>query len=68
MSRYRYNFAGGFYEEVLDHQKASEALNFLAFKIKRVSYVPRTSLHNICQFQRMMTQYVWKCKVIYVDF
>ena len=56
MTRGRYNFIGGFYEEILDHQRASEALHTLAYKIKRISFKAEKYLHNICSFQEMMTK------------
>ena len=42
---------------VLDHQKASEALHDLSFKIKRLSFLPEMNLHNICSFQELMTKF-----------
>ena len=53
----RYNFAGRFYEDVLDHEKASAALHRLAPRMRRLSLVPRNNLHNICAFERIMTKY-----------
>ena len=57
MTRLRFNFAGKFYEDVLDHQRASEALHELARKIKRIAFLPERNLHNICSFQEIMTKY-----------
>lgn len=57
LTQSRFNFAGKFYEEVIDHAKASAALNRLAFKIKHLSFLPRKNLHNICSFQEMMTRF-----------
>ena len=57
MTRLRYNFAGKFYEDVLDHQRASEALHELANKIKRISFLPQRNLHNICSFQEIITKF-----------
>ena len=56
MTRYRFNFAGKFYENVLDHQKASAVLHQIAFKLKRLQFLPGKNLHNICNFQEMMTK------------
>ena len=46
-----------FLQYVLDHQKASEALHDLSFKIKRLSFLPEMNLHNICSFQELMTKF-----------
>ena len=42
---------------MLDHQEASEALHELSYKIKRLSFLPQMSLHNICAFQELMTKF-----------
>jgi hypothetical protein len=44
------------FQEVLDHAKASAALNRLAFKIKRLSFLPKENLHNICSYQELITK------------
>merc|ERR1719365_434295 len=56
----RFNYAGKFYEEVLDHVKASRALHVLAPKLRKLTFEPRKNLHVICSFQQMMTKF---CKV-----
>ena len=57
LTRPRFNFASKQYEDVLDSVKASNALNKLAFKLRRISFLPQKNLHNICQFQRMMKKF-----------
>jgi len=46
-----------FLQEVLDSVRASNFLNKFAPKLRRISFKPRKNLHNICQFQRIMTKY-----------
>ncbi|CAB4069466.1 FBXO39 [Lepeophtheirus salmonis] len=43
----RFNYAGKFYEEVLNHLKASRALNGLAPKLKHLSFRPTKNLHVV---------------------
>ena len=45
------------FQNVLDHQKASEALHELSYKIKRIAFLPEKNLHNICSFQELMTKF-----------
>ena len=45
------------FQEVLDHQRASTALHRLAPKLRRLYFVPKKNLHNICAFQRIMTKW-----------
>ena len=45
------------FQEVLDHQRASTALHRLAPKLRRLYFLPKKNLHNICAFQRIMKKW-----------
>uniref|UniRef100_A0A0K2T9A3 F-box domain-containing protein n=1 Tax=Lepeophtheirus salmonis TaxID=72036 RepID=A0A0K2T9A3_LEPSM len=53
----RFNYAGKFYEEVLNHLKASRALNGLAPKLKHLSFRPTKNLHVVVSFQQLISKY-----------
>ena len=42
---------------MLDHVRASRALNHLSSKLRRLSFIPKRNLHVICSFQQLMTKF-----------